>query len=84
MHLYAANCGPPSPPPNCYYIKTESYTNTLEGTEVMFSCQSIYQFGQQSLCKEVNITTVCNQKGTWEPIIADDNTMCAGPSGSIT
>ena len=31
-------------------------------------CHSTFQFGLQSLCTEVNTTTVCNQEGIWEPI----------------
>ena len=76
--MFTVNCGPPSPPPNCHII--ESYTNTLEGAEVMFLCQDTFQFGQQSLCMEVNITTVCNKEGKWEPI-ADDINTCAGLRG---
>ena len=58
----------------------ESYANTLEGAEVMFLCRSTVKFGQESLCMEVNITSVCNKEGIWEPI-ADDINSCAGLRG---
>ena len=53
----------------------ESYANTLEGVKVMFLCRSTIQFGQQSLCKEENLTTVCSKDGDWKPI-TDDNDTC--------
>ena len=55
---------------------TESYTDTLEGAEVIFSCQITLPFGQESLCTEVNVTAVCNKEGIWEPI-TDDFNSCA-------
>ena len=76
--MFTVDCGPPSPPPNCRIM--ESYTNTLVGAEVIFLCQSTFQFGQQSLCMEVNITAVCNKEGKWEPI-TDGINMCAGLKG---
>ena len=74
------NCGPPSPPSNCDGHIMEPITNSLEGAEVIFLCRSTFQFGQQSLCMEVNITTICNKEGIWEAI-ADDIDTCAGLRG---
>ena len=62
------NCSPPSPPPNCHTI---FYTSVLEGAEVTFVCQSVFQFGHQSLCRQINITAVCNKEGDWEPVLDD-------------
>ena len=55
----------------------ESYANTLEGAnfKVMFLYRSIIQFGQESLCKEEKLTTVCSMDGDWKPI-TDDNDTC--------
>ena len=45
-----------------------------------FVCQRIFQFGQQSLSKEDNVTAICNKDGMWEFI--SDNNMCADQSGA--
>ena len=68
VHTCTANCGPPSPPPTCHII---SYVSTLEGAEATFVCRNTFLVGQQSLCKEVNITAVCSNEGNWEPISDD-------------
>ena len=81
MHSHPANCGSPSPPLNCHIF--ESYANTLEGEKVMFICQGTFQFGRQSLCMEVNITTICSKDGVWKPI-TDDINMCGELTGILS
>ena len=78
VHMYTANCGPPSPPQNCFIIL---YTSTLEGAEVMFACRSTFHVWHLSLCKEMNITAVCNKEGNWEPI--SDDIVCVELTGII-
>ena len=34
-------------------------------------CQSTLQFWHQSLCRQINITAVCNKEGDWEPTLDD-------------
>ena len=54
----------------------------LEGAEVTFACLSTFQVWHWSLCKELNITAVCNKEGNWEPI-SDDTTLCTELTGII-
>ena len=41
----------------------------------MFLYQNIIKFGQESLCKEESLTTVCSKDGDWKSI-TDDNDTC--------
>ena len=34
-------------------------------------CRSTFQFGHQSLCRQINITAVCNKEGVWEAVLDD-------------
>ena len=76
-YSHIAKCDPPSPPQN-YHIITNSCM--LEGAELtVFSYQSMLIFGQQSLCRKINIAALCNQEGIWEPIPTD---TCIDSSGT--
>ena len=77
--LAAAVCVPPFLPPNCHIISNESVL--VQGAEVTFVCQSTFQFGQQSLSKEDNVTAICNEEGNWEFVSEHDN--CVDQSGAI-
>ena len=45
-----------------------------------YVCWNIHHgAGPQSQCKEVNVTTVCNNQGYWEPSTDD---ICAEPTGT--
>ena len=75
MKVGAPNqCGPPPPPQNGYIIP---YSSILEGATVTYVLQSTHQLGHQSVCTEVNVTTVCNREGKWEAV-SDDG--CSGTS----
>ena len=68
-------CQPPVPPTNGHILP---YTNTLEGTIVIYVCWNIHQEENVSVCTEVNTTAVCNEQGHWELISQD---LCSIFSG---
>ncbi len=45
-----------------------------------FACQSTVQIGSWILCKDLNVTVVCNKAGNWEPITPTDD-ECIDQSG---
>ena len=61
-------------------MESLGYTDTLEGAEMIVLCRSTFQFGQQSLCMEINITTICNREGIWKAV-TDDTSTCVGTTG---
>ena len=47
-----------------------------------FVCQSTFQTGSWLLCKDVNVTVICNEIGNWEPITSTDiDDECTDKSG---
>ena len=71
-------CAPPSPPPNGYIIP---YTSTVEGATVTYVFQNLNQIESQSVCTEVNVTSVCNRDGHWESSSIDK--FCAETTGIV-
>ena len=75
LSIHAANCGPPPRAPSTGG-RILPYTSTLEGAMVTYACwhQVMHQ------CMEVNMSSVCNKEGNWEP--ASD--LCVeSPAGII-
>jgi len=60
----SVDCGPPRPPSDGFL---ESYTNTIEGSEVFYNCDTGFVRGR--------MRSVCTRNG-WTPNPADLNCLC--------
>ena len=78
QNFIAATCDPPISLQNGVIIP---YSNTLGGAMVTFVCWTIHETMHQSMCKETNISAICNANGNWERNL---ETICAEPLDSGT
>ena len=70
--IFAANCGPPSPPMNGYI---NPYTSTREGSQVDVTC-----FSESQQKENYIVLLICSHDGSWQPNPTD---ICNHNSGTI-